>query len=201
MSYTSYAPYVMQPPLAPTVLAPPPQPWGAPPVPVGPNAYQYATIWDGAHTLAGAQPEWAAEDAAQHALNLDNWRIKILKAKREQAKISGDIQQISGSNTDMHRHHRLDVADSGAGQVLRRRPEDESAQLNDIKKSVAELAGDTTKAIGALAREIDSQGKSRRQERADTQHLRRGTDEEVDRIMKQLSDLTYESEQEADYEQ
>ena len=39
------------------------------------------------------------------------------------------------------------------------------------------------------------------QERADTQHLRRGTDEEVDRIMKQLSDLTYESEQEADYEQ
>ena len=70
MSYTSYAPYVMQPPLAPTVLAPPPQPWGAPPVPVGPNAYQYATIWDGAHTLAGAQPEWAAEDAAQHALNL-----------------------------------------------------------------------------------------------------------------------------------
>ena len=43
MSYTSYAPYVMQPPLAPTVLAPPPQPWGAAPVPVGPNAYQYAT--------------------------------------------------------------------------------------------------------------------------------------------------------------
>lgn len=32
-----------------------------------------------------------------------------------------------------------------------------------LQKSVAELAGDTTKAIGALAREIDSQGKSRRQ--------------------------------------
>jgi hypothetical protein len=70
MSYTSYAPYVMQPPLAPTVLAPPPQPWGAPPVPVGPNAYQYATIWNGDHTLSGGQSEWAAEDAAQHALNL-----------------------------------------------------------------------------------------------------------------------------------
>ena len=27
-------------------------------------------VWDGEHTLAGAQPEWAAEDAAQHALNL-----------------------------------------------------------------------------------------------------------------------------------
>jgi hypothetical protein len=34
-----------------------------------------------------------------------------------------------------------------------------------LQKSVAELAGDTTKAIGALAREIDSQGKSRRQVR------------------------------------
>jgi hypothetical protein len=29
-----------------------------------------------------------------------------------------------------------------------------------MQKSVAELAGETTKAIGALAREIDAQGKS-----------------------------------------
>lgn len=102
MAYTSYSPmpYVMPPQLAPTVLAPPPQPWGAPPVAVGPNAYQYATVWNGDHVLSGGQPEWAAEDAAQHALNLDNWRIKILQAKREQARISGDIQRISGSNTD-----------------------------------------------------------------------------------------------------
>ena len=101
---------------------------------------------------------WLTLNDVSSVYRQDNWRIKILKAKREQAKISGDIQQvlfyirevancvceegewgdiagmqISGSNTDMHRHHRLDVADSGAGQVLQRRPEDESAQLNDIK--------------------------------------------------------------------
>ena len=112
LSYTSYlppmmpyAPYAGQ-PLAPTVLAPPPQPWGAPPVPVGPNAYQYATVWQGDHVLSGGQPEWAAEDAAQHALNLDNWRIKILRAKKQQAKLSGDIQRISGQNTDTHNDHR-----------------------------------------------------------------------------------------------
>ena len=28
--------------------------------------------------------EWATEDAAQHALNLANWRIKLLQAKLEQ---------------------------------------------------------------------------------------------------------------------
>jgi len=170
-------------------------------------------VWDGDHTLAGAQPEWAAEDAAQHALNLDNWRIKILKAKREQAKINGDIQQISGSYTDTERRRGLGgLGGTGMGgrpqldaaspdrQVLRRRAE-HSAQLNDIQKSVAELAGETTKAIGALAREIDAQGKSSKKEREDTQALRRGTDEEIDGIMKQLSDLTYQSQDAADYDQ
>jgi hypothetical protein len=39
------------------------------------------------------------------------------------------------------------------------------------------------------------------QEREDTQALRRGTDEEIDGIMKQLSDLTYQSQDAADYDQ
>ena len=29
--------------------------------------------------ISAGQPEWAAEDAAQHALNLANWRIKLLE--------------------------------------------------------------------------------------------------------------------------
>jgi hypothetical protein len=29
--------------------------------------------------ISAGQPEWAAEDAAQHALNLANWRIKLLQ--------------------------------------------------------------------------------------------------------------------------
>lgn len=51
-------------------------PYGAP---VGMNAYQAPTMWQGDHVVSGGQPEWAAEDAAQHALNLANWRIKLLQ--------------------------------------------------------------------------------------------------------------------------
>lgn len=39
------------------------------------------------------------------------------------------------------------------------------------------------------------------QEREDTQALRRGTDEEIDDIMKQLSEITYQSQDTADYDQ
>lgn len=204
MSYTSFAPYVMPPQMAPTVLAPPPQPWGAAPVAVGPNAYQYPTVWSGDHVLSGGQPEWAAEDAAQHALNLDNWRIKILQAKKQQAQISGDIQKISGSNTDKSSSRRSRAyavyedqpqlaAPYNARAQLRQGGEgSEQDQLDDIKKSVAALAGDTSKAIGALANEMDKEGRSTPKERRDTQTLRRGTDEQIDKIMKQLSDLTYD---------
>ena len=39
------------------------------------------------------------------------------------------------------------------------------------------------------------------QEREDTQALRRGTDEEIDDIMKQLSEISYQSQDTADYDQ
>mmetsp|Transcript_1351 Transcript_1351/g.1832 ORF Transcript_1351/g.1832 Transcript_1351/m.1832 type:complete len:273 (+) Transcript_1351:39-857(+) len=193
MSYTSYAPYVMPPP---TVMAPPPQQWGAMPVPIGPNSYAYPTVWAGDHVLSGGQAEWAEEDAAQHALNLDNWRIKILKSKKQQALISGDIQDIAGTSTDTSRHthrHRHSHSSAPNNAQLRQTTHEDSEQdqLDDIKKSLATLAGDTTKAIGALANEMDKEGKSTPQERSETQSLRRGTDEQIDTIMKQLSDLTY----------
>ena len=204
-----YAPYAGQ-PLAPTVLAPPPQPWGAPPVPVGPNAYQYATVWQGDHVLSGGQPEWAAEDAAQHALNLDNWRIKILRAKKQQAKLSGDIQRISGQNTDTHNDHRENGVigysnnmkrggrNKGVGYKKGQTSEEtEEAELSDIRKSVASLASETTQAISALAKEVDKEGRSTPQERHDTQALRRGAGEEMDRILKQLADITNENRNEA----
>lgn len=201
-----YAPYAGQ-PLAPTVLAPPPQPWGAPPVPVGPNAYQYATVWQGDHVLSGGQPEWAAEDAAQHALNLDNWRIKILHAKKQQAALSGDIQRISGQNTDTQNDNGVigyqnnwnrGGRNQGVGHKKWQPSEEtEEAELSDIRKSVASLAFGTTQAISALAKEVDKEGRSTPQERQDTQALRRGTDEEMGRILKQLADITNENKNEA----
>ncbi|KAJ1486600.1 hypothetical protein T484DRAFT_1788973 [Baffinella frigidus] len=57
----------------------------------GSNTYQAPTVWNGDHVLGGGQPEWATEDAAQHALNLANWRIKLLQAKLEQAKLASRV--------------------------------------------------------------------------------------------------------------
>ncbi len=42
-------------------------------------------MWQGDHVVSGGQPEWAAEDAAQHALNLANWRIKLLQVRAKGA--------------------------------------------------------------------------------------------------------------------
>eukprot|EP00961_Rhodomonas_salina_P090967 1224180-Rhodomonas_salina.7 len=69
-------PAAVYPPAAPMLPA---APMPAPYWQVGPNAYQLPTVWSGDHVLSGGQAEWAAEDAAQHALNLANWRIKLLK--------------------------------------------------------------------------------------------------------------------------
>ena len=206
MSYTSYAPYVLPPAQAPQILAPPPQAWGAAPVPVGPNAYQYATVWDGDHVLSGGQPEWAAEDAAQHALNLDNWRIKILGAKKEQARLSGEIQKISSGNTGSRRWAdpqpgaQLD-ANKRSAQLHQAGGESsaDAKAINDIRKSVATLAGQTTKALAALSREVDREGMRTPAERRDTQALRHSTDLKLDSIMKDLKDVTYHNKKDAQY--
>ena len=63
-------------------LQPPPV---APVLPVAPPQYptvQHATVWNGDHVLSASQREWAAEDAAQHALILAHWRIKLLRVRR-----------------------------------------------------------------------------------------------------------------------
>jgi hypothetical protein len=51
--------------------------------PTGPTQYptywNHHHQWNGDQALSGSENEWAQEDAAQHALNLTNWRIKILQ--------------------------------------------------------------------------------------------------------------------------
>lgn len=44
-------------------------------------ALTFENLCQGDHVVSGGQPEWAAEDAAQHALNLANWRIKLLQVR------------------------------------------------------------------------------------------------------------------------
>eukprot|EP00281_Chroomonas_sp_CCMP1168_P033248 CAMPEP_0206248612 /NCGR_PEP_ID=MMETSP0047_2-20121206/20463_1 /ASSEMBLY_ACC=CAM_ASM_000192 /TAXON_ID=195065 /ORGANISM="Chroomonas mesostigmatica_cf, Strain CCMP1168" /LENGTH=121 /DNA_ID=CAMNT_0053674269 /DNA_START=18 /DNA_END=380 /DNA_ORIENTATION=- len=45
-------------------------------------------VWNPDSTLSGGNKEWAEEDAALHAYNMENWRNKILnaQARREKAQ-------------------------------------------------------------------------------------------------------------------
>ena len=46
--------------------------------PAPPNTYQEPTVWNGDHVLNGGNKEWAEEDAALHAYNMQRWRNKII---------------------------------------------------------------------------------------------------------------------------
>ena len=70
--------------------------WKVPPTAtfVHPNAFQDPTKWNGDHVLNGGNKEWAEEDAALHAYNMENWRNKIL-----QTQLSRQKQQYMLMNT------------------------------------------------------------------------------------------------------
>lgn len=62
--------------------------WKVPPTAtfVHPNAFQDPTKWNGDHVLNGGNKEWAEEDAALHAYNMENWRNKILQTQLHRQK-------------------------------------------------------------------------------------------------------------------
>jgi len=133
--YTSYAPAYMAPPQMMPAVAPGPQGNG------GGNSYQYPTVWSGDNVLSGGQMEWAAEDAAQHALNLDNWRIKILESKRRQAELQGEIREAS-------------TAEGLRGSPMALRQQEGPTELSEIKHQIATLARGTEEAVGAMQNEV-----------------------------------------------
>ena len=65
--------------------------WKVPPVAsfVHPNTFQDPTKWNGDHVLNGGNKEWAEEDAALHAYNMENWRNKILQTQLHRQKQVG----------------------------------------------------------------------------------------------------------------
>ena len=122
----------------------------------GPNTFQDPTKWNGDHVLAGGMQEWAAEDAAQHALNLANWRIKLLQAKLEQAKLASQV---------------MNVGDEQTNYLLARKQVAQPAelQLKAMKRQLVSLVGTTSKEIHALTERAAQQG-----QRA-SRHPRRST--------------------------
>lgn len=101
------------------------------------NAYQYPTVWEGAHVLSGGEKTWAAEDAAEHALDLANWRIKLLKAHKEQRRIQGELMSVGNPP-------ETDSSSVDAGK------------LKQVEDSVLALAKETRKAISTIQAEVNS---------------------------------------------
>lgn len=166
--YTSYAPaYFQPPPMVPAVPAAAPAGY--------PNAFQYPTVWSGDHVLSGGQLEWAAEDAAQHALNLDNWRIKILESKRRQAELQNEIREAS--------------AGAGlGGSPMRLSQTEGQSELSSVKRQIATLARGTAEAVDAVQKEV----KLRNSKIGSLKKLEESTDKELSGIMKELDQLSDE---------
>lgn len=57
-----------------------------------PVSVQDPTKWNGDHVLNGGNKEWAEEDAALHAYNMESWRTKILETQAERQKKQWRLQ-------------------------------------------------------------------------------------------------------------
>lgn len=183
-------PAAVYPPAAPMLPA---APMPAPYWQVGPNAYQLPTVWSGDHVLSGGQAEWAAEDAAQHALNLANWRIKLLKAKKKQAQLTGEVMEAA----DPSSKEEVKVEKKKKGSVKHKDVEQTSAELDEIKKNFASLASDTSKALQDLQTEVKNDHRSGKKARSVTlSHLKEDTDSELSRVMGELDGLTHKYDEE-----
>eukprot|EP00282_Hemiselmis_andersenii_P037831 CAMPEP_0169446034 /NCGR_PEP_ID=MMETSP1042-20121227/10759_1 /TAXON_ID=464988 /ORGANISM="Hemiselmis andersenii, Strain CCMP1180" /LENGTH=236 /DNA_ID=CAMNT_0009557473 /DNA_START=19 /DNA_END=725 /DNA_ORIENTATION=- len=71
----------------------PPRYFTAPPAPV----HQDVTKWNGDHVLNGGNKEWAEEDAALHAFNMENWRNRILETQADRQKKQWRLQNYGKS--------------------------------------------------------------------------------------------------------
>lgn len=56
-----------------------------------PNTYQDPTVWNGDHVLNGGNKEWAEEDAALHAYNMQRWRNKIIGEQIDRQRSQWDL--------------------------------------------------------------------------------------------------------------
>ena len=64
---------------------------GAGGFPAPPNTYQEPTVWNGDHVLNGGNKEWAEEDGALHAYNMQRWRNKILGEQIDRQRSQWDL--------------------------------------------------------------------------------------------------------------
>jgi len=59
--------------------------------PAPPNTFQDPTVWNGDHVLNGGNKEWAEEDGALHAYNMQRWRNKIIGEQIDRQRSQWDL--------------------------------------------------------------------------------------------------------------
>jgi len=60
-------------------------------LPPPPNTFQDPTVWNGDHVLNGGNKEWAEEDGALHAYNMQRWRNKIIGEQIDRQRSQWDL--------------------------------------------------------------------------------------------------------------
>mmetsp|Transcript_22628 Transcript_22628/g.35403 ORF Transcript_22628/g.35403 Transcript_22628/m.35403 type:complete len:257 (+) Transcript_22628:14-784(+) len=111
--------------------------WAIPPV-YHANSFQDPTKWNGDHVLNGGNKEWAEEDAALHAYNMENWRNKIMETQLQRQKKQASIMNVM-SDRDQER-----LRDTRGSQSLAKSQGSRGSKINEdsiVNKVVAKLAG------------------------------------------------------------
>jgi len=100
---------------------------------------------------------WHDEDAAQHAYNLQQWRVKILQAKLKQAELNHQLTSLAKARlqrkaqrtgTDLWPAHSNLKSAPGASETARLRAET-GKELKSIEKQMLTLAKVTERAVRA----------------------------------------------------
>jgi hypothetical protein len=116
----------------------------------------YSTIY-GAFQNYGPMQRWAEEDSAEHALNLNRWRMRILEAKLEQAKLRRALmdQEMLGNKEAAGSPSLTEAGSSrkdkggaagGKGGVEK--------DIGRLKRMLASVAEETSSALESLTSEV-----------------------------------------------
>jgi hypothetical protein len=118
----------------------------------------YSTIY-GAFQNYGPMQRWAEEDSAEHALNLNRWRMRILEAKLEQAKLRRALmnQQKIGDKEaeELPSLPKAGSSTKGKGGAAWGKGGVEK-DVGRLKRMLASVAEETSSALESLTSQVGS---------------------------------------------
>jgi len=123
--------------------------WKVPPVAsfVHANTFQDPTKWNGDHVLNGGNKEWAEEDAALHAYNMENWRNKILETQLHRQKQQYMLMNTGGPpNTGARK--------SATNQLRMQQPAVQTSQSTVAAAAAAAAAATEKQDLGAMVKQL-----------------------------------------------